>query len=214
MCEISRIKPSPMQSKREFAHFWGGQTRGYAEGRECGNFDLVAERTSKRSAAFCQHRYPSPDRSAYFQGRPVVPFRPLIGGNRTVIGYHGVLAIEFGTRTADSGAVLKSKLGRKSCRRLLSSLPPLPCLALPVALKATWNAALRAQAQALSLPRFWALTQPAPCLPVRPLACCATTQASTAVNKTDTRAHAGRVNTGNRRGGRTLAAVLRFGDGK
>ena len=214
MAEISRNKPSPMQSKREVAHFWGVQTRGYAGGRECGNVDLVAERTSKRSAAICQHRYPSPDRSAYFQGRPVVPFRPRVGGKRTAIGYHGDLAIEFGTRSADSGAVLKLKLGRKSCRRLLSSLPPLPCLALPVALKATWNAVLPAQARALSLPKFWGLTRLAPCLPVRPLACFATTQASTAVNKTDNRAHSGRVTNGNRRGGRALAAVLRFGGGK
>ncbi len=204
---------SAPQSKREFAHFWGRQSRHCSTAIYSSSVDIAARRSSKRSVASCQHRYPSLCRSALTQGRPVSVFRRLIGKKRIVIGYHSAEAIEFNAVGADSRATLKNKLGRRLCRKNQSSLPQLPYSALPVVLKATLNVASQVQVQAWSHQKCWAQTAPAQSSQVLPLACCATTQASTAAANLNTRAPLARTYQWNRRRSVPAAAVLRFGDG-
>ncbi len=202
-----------LQFKREPAHFWWGASCDFAHMAECASVDLVAKRSSKRIVADCQHRYPSPDRSALTQGRPVSHFRSFIGGNRVDIGYHRRLAIELMHGSADFGATLKTTLGREKCRKHLSSLPQWLSLVLLAVLKATWNAVWLALAPVWSQQKFWVQIVQGQSWPVQLQACCATTQVSTAVDKPDNRAHCGRLSDQHCRRGFASAAVLRFGDG-
>ncbi len=204
---------SAPQSKREFAHFWGRQSRHCSTAISSFSVEVAATRSSKRSVASCQHRYPSLCRSALTRGRPVSVFRRLIGKKRIVIGYHSAEAIEFNAVGADSRATLKNKLGRRLCRKNQSSLPQLPYSALPVVLKATLNVVSQVQAQAWSHQKCWAQTAPAQSSQVLPLACCVTTQASTAAANLTNRAPFARAYQWNRRRSVPAAAVLRFGDG-
>ncbi len=213
MALIGRKRMMVARSWQKPAHFREGQSAGYAPMLDCGSIDNVARRSSKRPAANCQHRYPSPDWSAQFSGRPVFFFRHLIGGKSAVIGYQALMAIEFSARSADSGAALKTMLGRIICIRNLSSSLRLPCLALPVALKVTWNAVLSALARVSLPPKCLALTARVQSLPVQPLAFFVTTQASPPAASHDNRAQSGRLHNRNRRRGQPPAAFSCFGDG-
>ena len=203
-----------MQSKRVIAHSGLAPFRGFPESKACGKVERVVERSSNRSPAVSLHRYPSPDRPAYSPSRPITVFRPCPRKKATDIGYQCVFAIHFPADRVNCGATLTTTIGLSLCKRHQSSLLQWQCSAWPVASKATWNAAWPVQAQALSQPRFWALTQLGQCLPVLLLAYCATTQASTAAVKLDNRAHHGRVTFRNRRRGHAPAAVFCFGDEK
>ena len=206
------------QLRRESAYLWGGRTCGFATGSECGSLGHAAGRPSKRPAALCQHRYPSPDRSALSQGRPVILFQRsdsggLIGGKPTVIEYQGPRPIVFARWRTNSGAALKSMLGKQTCKRHPSSLPQWRPLALLAAWTPTWNAAPLAQVQALSLPKRWAPIRQARRWPVLPLAFCVTTQASAAAHVAKTFAFSKAFDHCSRRRGMTPAAVSRSGEG-
>ena len=206
------------QLRRESAYFWGGRTCGFATPSECGNVGLAAGRPSKRPAALCQHRYPSPDRSASSQGRPVILFQQAdsafwIGGKLTVIEYQAPCPIVFARCRTNSGAALKPKLGKRTCKRHPSSLPLWRPLAWPAASTLTWNAALQAPALVSSHPKHWAPIRQVRRWPVRPLAFCVTTQASAAAHA-KTFAFPKAFDHCSRRRGHTPAAVLRSEEGE
>lgn len=205
---------SAIQSKRETAHFWGGRSRRYARRVSCSNINIAATRSSKRVIADCLQRYPSLDRSALSQGRPIAFFCRSTKDIAIVIGYQGGSAIQSAAVGAHSGATSKQKLGRRLCKRNQSLSQLLLYLALPVVLKATWSVASQARAQVLSHLKCWAQTAQAQSWPVLPQVCCATTQASTAAANLNNRALIARTHQSNRRRGISSAAVLRFGDGK
>ncbi len=202
-----------IQSKRESAHFWGIRSRCYASAISSCNINIAGTCSSKRVSADCLQRYPSLDRPALSQGRPIALFCRSTKDIAVDIGYQPGSAIEFSAVGANSGATSKQKLGRRLCKRNQSSSQLLLYLALPVVLKATWSVASQAQALALSLQKYWVQTAQARSWPVLPLACSATTQASTAAANLNTRAPLARTYQWNRRRSVPAAAVLRFGDG-
>lgn len=178
----------------------------------CGTVIAVARRSSNRRAACSLYRYPSLDRPAYSPSRPITVFRPSQSENTVDIGYHHDSAMHLRADRVNCGATLTITIGLRLCKRHQSSLQQWQFSVWLAALKATWNAVWQAQAQALWPQNSLEQTAQAQCLPVLPLAYCATTQGSTAAAKVDNRAHRGRINFGNRRRGYAPAAVLRFGD--
>ncbi len=176
----------------------------------CVNLSLEEMVTNKSINSTSLHRYPSPDRPAYSPSRPMTVFRRLVGNNAVDIGYQADLAIDRPTDRVNSGATQITTIGVRLCKRHQSSSRQWQYLVWQVALRATQSVALQAQALALLPQKFSALIAQARCLPVQLLACFATTQASTAAVKVDTRAHHGRINSGNRRWGHTPAAVFAF----
>ncbi|SEW24196.1 hypothetical protein SAMN04488515_1791 [Cognatiyoonia koreensis] len=67
---ISRIAPMRAQSKREFAQIAAGSTFVCSDSENSCESELVGSGSSKLLSTFCQHRYPSPCRSAFTQSRP------------------------------------------------------------------------------------------------------------------------------------------------
>lgn len=218
MLNRGRTTAGRAQLRRESAYFWGGRTCGFASRFECGNVGLAAGRPSKRPAALCQHRYPSPDRSASSQGRPVILLgradsASRIGGKLTVIEYQAPCPIVFARCRTNSGAALKPKLGKRTCKRHPSSLPLWRPLASPAALTPTWNAAPQAQVLVSSLPKRWAPIRQARRWPVLPLVFCVMTQVSAAAHA-KTFALPKAFDHCSRRRGLTPAAFLRSGEGE
>lgn len=203
--------PGCAQSKREFAHSDGVSTMGFARlALEC-HGDFADGRSSKRSAVICQHRYPSPCRSALFQSRPT-----SLSGDRIVVkaasGLHVQNGLAIAATSVDSARAFETNKGRQQCLRLLrSSLWP-QFSDWP----AVWNPTSSARSQVQPRVRLQptqqaSIRQPAR-LPVGPLACCVTTPASAAPHATDHTARHGRTTHLNRRRGRPSAAFSRLKD--
>lgn len=201
-----------IQSKRESAYFWGGRSCRFAVVDLCRNIKGATTRSSKRVIADCLQRYPSLDRPALSQGRSVAFYCRSTKDIAIDIGYQAASAIQFGAVGANTGATSKQELGRKLCKRNQSSSQQLLYLDWPVVWTTTWSAALQAQAQVLSLLKFWVLTARARSWQVLPLASFATTQVF-AAKLNNRRANIARLHLWNRRRGFAPAAVLRFGDG-
>jgi len=201
-----------IQSKRESAYFWGSRLCCYAVVDLCRNIKVAATRSSKRVIADCLQRYPSLDRPALSQGRSVAFYCRSTKDIAVDIGYQTASAIEFHAVGANSGATAKQELGRELCKRNQSSSQQLLYLDWPVVWTTTWSVASQAQAQVLSLLKFWALTAQARSWQGLPQAYFATTQAF-AAELNNGRANKTLVQLWNRRRGDAPAAVLCFGDG-
>lgn len=166
---------------------------------------------SNRSGVYCQHRYPSLNRSAAILGRPVYSICAFSLSSGIVIGYQNNLTIQFEPQVTNPGGQRKTKLGSILCRNHLLFLLRSQFSDLPVALKAMWNAELQAQQAALSQLKCWIQIQQVQRSPVPPLACFAMTPVSTAVsNKSSSRLRACAY-LRDRRSGFSRAAVSRFG---
>ena len=200
------------QSKREFAYLEMSDDLFFTRQQYCFTNVIVVGLSSNRTATNSLYRYPSPNRSAYSPSRPITVFRRKLHKMQGDIGYHSKIAMHQGADRTNCGATYKTTIGLRLCKRHQSSLRQWQYLVWQVALRATLSAAWQAQAQALSPQKCLALTALVQCLPVQQPVCCATTQALTAVSKTDNRAHIGRVLNRSRRRGYAPAAVLRFGD--
>ncbi len=193
------------------AHLWGGRSGRFATASECAKIIPAAAQTSSRTVAGYQHLNPSLCRSAPSQGGPVPIFRLFRRIRAVVIGYQSNLTIQCGIVGANSGATAKTKLGRKQCRKHLSSLPQWLCSALQAVLITTSNVALQALALALLPQRYWAQIPLARCLQAQLLVYCVMMQAFVA-HHAKTYALLARQIYWSRRQGHTLAAVLRLGD--
>ncbi|MFQ1700135.1 hypothetical protein ACJ5NV_06020 [Loktanella agnita] len=212
MMSFGVISGIPLQSKRETAHFGPDKSDRFSD-RFCSRIvGLVAACPSKRAVANRLHRYPSPNRSAPIEGRPVSFFRLFSGNNTAVIGYHGVLAIELRANCSMFGAIKNLQIGKKQCKNLRSSSPLWLFWALLAALSQIWSAALPVPVQASSLLRPWALILPVLRWPVLPLVSSATMQASAAAHAKPF-AFSKAIHHDSRRRGITPAAVLRSGEG-
>lgn len=201
------------RDKRKTAHYWGGASSGFASPANLRKLVSAASRFSILAAEKCQHVYPSPRRPVPSLDRPVPRMRKYVGGKMTAIEYHLILAIAFSVSRAILGCAKKLNESREICKRHHSFWPQWLFLDSQVALRATLNVALQAQAQAWSHPKCWVLTVPVQFLLAQPQACFATTQASTAASNVNMRATAARRYEMNRRPGFTPAAIFCFGDG-
>lgn len=198
------------QSKREFAYSTV-DLKQYCSGHpSLSKVETATGRSRLCSVANSLYRYPSPDRPAYSPSRPITEIRLCGTKLADVIGYHDEIAIHRGAGRTNCGAVEKTMIGLRLCKRHPSSLRQWQYLVWQVALRATWNAVLQALQVALWPQKYWAQTQLAQQSLALLLACSATTLASTAAVKLDNRALHGRAMNMNRRRGHTPAAVLSF----
>ena len=200
------------QSKREIAYSDLFAQHRWANGRSFRRVKDVPGLSSNGRGAFSLYRYPSPGRPAYSPSRPMTVSCRKSTHSCSDIGYHAEIAIDRSEVCTNRGATYETMIGLRLCKRHQSSLRQWQYLVWQVALRATQSVALQVQALALWPQKSWVRTGQAPCLPVLPLVCCATTQASTAAVKLDNRARQGRAINTNRRRGHAPAAVLRFGD--
>jgi len=198
------------QSKRKIAYSDQVSQQYFSGSHSFDKVEIVAGRSSICSAAYSLYRYPSPDRPAYSPSRPITVFRLYRPESACDIGYHDEIAIHQQAGRRHSGATHETTIGLRLCKRHQSSLRPWQYLVWQVASKAIWSVALPAQVQVLSPQKCLAQTAQEQCLQVRPQACFATMQASTAAVKLDNRAHRGRINVRNRRRGDIPAAVFSF----
>ena len=155
--------PPAIQSRREFAQNSATAAARYAR------LGLACKRrgaggcSSKRVPANCQHRYPSPCRSALSQSRSASPFW---GAEKisAAIRFSAIFGVEFAQRSDDSARVNKTNKGSIPCLiSKCSSRPPqpLPLAHAPVSTRMA-NALLWAQASAVSrVKRSTAIAQPA-----------------------------------------------------
>lgn len=168
------------QSKREFAYSAGAKFDVFAIASGLLRNGEATSWPSKRVVAICQHRYPSPDRSAFTTSGPVSIFRSFIGGNRFDIGYQRPGPIECGSVSHNSMAVNTTRLGKERCKRNQSLSLQWPLLVLLVVWTRMWSAALLALVPVWSARKCLARIQQAQPWPVLPSACCVMTQASAA----------------------------------
>ncbi len=198
------------QSKREFAYSSVDLKQYYSGRRSLSKLETATGRSRLCSIANSLYRYPSPDRPAYSPSRPITEIRLCGAKLADVIGYHDEIAIHRGAGRTNCGAVEKTMIGLRLCKRHPSSLRQWQYSVWQVALRATWNAALQALQVALWPLKSWAQTQQVQPLQAPVLVCSAMTRASTAAVKLDNRALHGRAMNTNRRRGHTSAAVFSF----
>lgn len=139
-------------SRQETAHFDVTSTGGFSDSDQVCKRAFVAVLYSKRAVAFCQHRYPSPRRSASFQSRPAphsLHLHNICATNR----HYALNYVESGLECADLLRVNQLTESKLSCSKLPGSLLQPPCLAWPVVWKMTQSARSWAPAQAVSQAR-------------------------------------------------------------
>ena len=170
--------------------------------------------SSSPAPAKCQHRYPSPRRSAAITGRPATGVAALVGGISTVIAYQERIALEFGSVNADSTAAVQPKESKTTCAKHLFSSPPPLCSVWPAALSPISSVDSPALPVVPSLPMPWVSTRRPVRLRAPRAACCATMRASAAAQPTKQHAPAGALHhtRPDRRPGCTPAAVFRWKD--
>ena len=201
-----------VQFKRESAEETMPQIKRYAALATCGTLLDVASCSSKHGATSFLHRYPSPDRPAYSPSRPMTVISTLfrlIAPKKTVdIGYQAEIFIDPDVGHANWGGGPETTTGLRLCKRHQSSSRQWQYLVWQVALRATQSVALQARALALLPQKCLAQIAQGQCLQALPLACFATTRASTAA--VNSRALTGRINSENRHRGQAPVAVFAF----
>jgi hypothetical protein len=212
MSKTFAIKASAVQFEREAAESRHVRYARFLWAQTCAILKLTAKGSSKLDVVNSLYRYPSPNRPAYSPSGPITVFCLNSAQTEYDIGYHSDLG--FGARTGGINCDVPSDktIGLRLCKRHQSSSRQWQFLVWLVALTMTWNAALRAQAQALSPQNCLAQTGPVQWLSAQASAFFVMMQASLLAAKLETRAHRGRTIDRNRRRGFALAAVLRFGD--
>lgn len=202
---FGKMTQSHLQSKRESAHFGQTPLRLFVSMVPAGNLNGWGRESSNSESPYCQHRYPSPCRPVLFSNRPTPPSN-LVAAD---CGSFSLQSLAFLSKRNNSRTIEETKESRQEClKKHGSSQPQQPSVWL-AALTRMQNVLLSARAQAQSLRISLAqivLGQPSS---VPQPASSATTQVSAANKKLlPNWAH----KPINRRGSKSLAAVLRSKD--
>lgn len=178
--------------RRELAHFDADVSNGLAWAINGGRLSVVDTRPSRRLAANCQNRYPSPDRSGLLRAGPVSVsgprFRPAHGEKPTAIGYHPNMGVDVGVQNGDSVTTFNPQRGRKLCLRNHGSSQLLRHSRLPVALSRTWSVGLLVRLLVLLRLMQLVLIRQLAHLLVALRACCVTMRVSAAAHAKTNRA--------------------------
>ncbi len=120
--QMGGFAPAGAQSRREIAQIAGLCTGRYARTVTTCHVGFAAGCSSKRASAHCQHRYPSPCRSALSQGRPANPFQGD-DGNWAAKRFDQIFGLELRGFCSESARVNKINKGSIPCltRSSLSS---------------------------------------------------------------------------------------------
>lgn len=157
MRQISHNAPMRVQSGREFAQIAVASLSGYSGSEVMCDGNPAAGGSSKPLSAFCQHRYPSPCRSAFTHSRPTYPSDyvfPDLATNR----YMWFMWLELARECVTLCSRSKEQEGYLLCSRNPgSSRRSQPSVLLAVSTM-TQNARLLAQALAVSLAKRSATT--------------------------------------------------------
>lgn len=151
------------QFARELAEFRAPAAPGFRAAETLGNVQLVATRPSKRAAAQCQNRYPSPSlRSDLSRVRPHLSLTHRAAGAHVALAPHGrpfahhgnLGGIYFASRAkgAKTETIIISEKGSQKCKRNPGSSALSPCLASRPVWTMTSSAALLARPAARCLP--------------------------------------------------------------
>lgn len=143
-----------MHAKREFAHSAVLLDITFCSAKNRRNVKQVVQRTSNRRAAICQHRYPSPRRSAPFRRRPTPPSSNSWATIRT--NFVSLIASRATDLTLKASKT--STEGIRACQNQLQShLQPSQRLGCQVALKPTVSARLSARPAAALQTKSYAM---------------------------------------------------------
>lgn len=157
MKQISHNAPMRVQSGREFAQIAVASLRGCSDSEMLCNADIAVSGSSKPLSAFCQHRYPSPCRSAFTHSRPTYPSDyvfPDLATNR----YMWFMWLELARECVTLCSRSKEQEGYLLCSRNPgSSRRSQPSVLLAVSTM-TQNVRLLAQALVVSLAKHSATT--------------------------------------------------------
>lgn len=156
---LGEILRTYAKSKQKTAHFGSATIDSCCDSENACNRDFADGCSSKHSDATCQHRYPSPCRSAQFQVRPADGVF-LSAKSRPFAAFACFTALALSGDFADSSGRAHIWKGTIPCLRLLGSLRlPLSSACRP-AWTTTQSAHLLALAPVALLAKFWTTIAP------------------------------------------------------